>query len=602
MPHVRDALLFQPGRIGTVTLRNRVVMPPMTTRLADPEGFVTDASIGYFRTRAAGGVGLVTVEMASPQRGGRHRGRELGIYDDKFIAGLQRLTAAIHAEGAKASIQLGHAGGRTRRDVCGEQPVAPTAMPQYVFEVTGATIVPDAMTIAQIAESTKAFVDAARRAACAGFDCVEIHAAHGYLFSQFLCPEENRRTDAYGGSLENRARFALEVTRAIRAAVPQIGLVFRLSVDDLFANGLQLNEGLQVAEWAERDGADAISVSAGHYRSIPSAQIMTPPMSYPDAMFLGFAAQVKKRVGVPVIAVGRLGKPEVAIEAVESGSTDFVALGRTLIADPDWPNKVAAGQPIRPCLACNTCVNEMRNGSQLGCVVNGAAARETEFAGAVAAPGRRIAVIGSGPAGLTYAHLVAPGNRVVVFERKSRSGGAFRYAGKAPLFQDVEAGSACFDYYLEQMERACRESGVEFRFGSDPLKESSALTDFDLVVIATGAQYPAGLGPMIEWLLDRGAARLPGIDWLTRSPRVRNWFYYRARSASGPAAIRALGKRHKVIVLGDASAAGKSQQAIGQAFRAALLDPAPELANAVAPTPLAVSKASTTSEGVPRGI
>lgn len=563
--------LFEPGRIGPVEIRNRVVMPPMTTRLADAEGYVTDATIAYFRARAVGGVGLVTVEMASPEKVGRHRARELGIYDDRFLPGLKRLVAAIHAAGAKASIQLGHGGGHTRADICGEPPIAPSAVPHFVFEVTGETIVPLEMTRERIAESTRAFITASVRAHQAGFDCVEIHAAHGYLLSQFLCPEENRRTDEYGGSLENRARFALEVTRGIRQAVPDAGVIFRYSADDLFPTGMPFKEGLQVARWAELAGADAIHVSAGHYRSLPSAQVMTPPMAYPDAPFLGYAAQVKAVVGVPVIAVGGLGDPAVAMSVVDDGKADFVALGRTLIADPEWVNKAAAGSAIRPCLACNTCVNEMREGAPLGCIVNAAAARELEFAAATPIAGERIAVIGAGPAGLTYAHLAATASKIVVFEREGVVGGAFRYAGKAPIFQEVEANERIFARYLEQMERACRERGVEFRFNADVVRDPSLLDSFDRVVIASGARYRFGLGGLVRWLLDAGLGRARMVRRAFASTALRDWFYYRARAGTGDAVRRRVRARPKLVVIGDAARAGKSKEAIAQAFRAALL-------------------------------
>ena len=202
-------ILLTPARIDSVEIKNRIVMPPMTTRTADDEGYVTDASIAYYMARVRGGVGLITVEMASPERAGRHRRRELGIYDDHFLPGLGRLADAIRRGGARASIQLGHGGGHTRRDICGETPVAPSAIPHAVYEVTNETIVPEAMSRERIAATVTAFAQAAARAQQAGFDCVEIHAAHGYLISQFLTPFENRRTDQYGGSLENRARFGL---------------------------------------------------------------------------------------------------------------------------------------------------------------------------------------------------------------------------------------------------------------------------------------------------------------------------------------------------------------------------------------------------------
>src|SRR3984893_17552788 len=167
-----------PGLTGSVESRNRIVMPPMTTRLSDAEGHVTDDTINYYMARVRGGVGLITVEMASPSRAGRHRGRELGIYDDRFLRGLTQLTTAIHAGGAKASIQLGHAGGHTRADICGETPVAPSAIPHPVFEITNETVIPKEMTLDDIGFTIAGFAAAAARAEKAGFDCVEIHAAH----------------------------------------------------------------------------------------------------------------------------------------------------------------------------------------------------------------------------------------------------------------------------------------------------------------------------------------------------------------------------------------------------------------------------------------
>jgi dimethylglycine catabolism A len=197
--------LLQPARIGPLALKNRVIMAPMTTRKADAEGFVTEAAIAYYRARAEGGVGLITVEMASPEKAGKHRKFELGIHDDRFLPRLARFVDAIHAAGAKASIQLGHGGGHTRIDIAGETPIAPSAIPHRVQEGHTKTVVPEAMTSARIAQTRAAFVVAAERAMRAGFDAVEIHAAHGYLLSQFLAPAENHRTDAYGAA---RSRIA----------------------------------------------------------------------------------------------------------------------------------------------------------------------------------------------------------------------------------------------------------------------------------------------------------------------------------------------------------------------------------------------------------
>lgn len=562
--------LFTPGRIGGVEIRNRVVMPPMTTRLADAEGYVTDATVAYFSARAAGGVGLITVEMASPEKVGRHRKRELGIYDDRFLPGLKRLVNAIHLTGAKASIQLGSGGGHTREDICGEPPIAPSAIPHFVYEITGETIVPLEMTRERIGQTTRAFVAAAVRASEAGFDCVEIHAAHGYLISQFLCPGENRRTDEYGGSLENRARFALDIVRQTRRALPNIGLIFRMSADDLFPTGMPFAEGLRVAKWAAEAGADAIHVSAGHYRSLPSAQMMTPPMECDEGLFLDYAARIKAELTVPVIAVGRLGDPELAMAAVDGGKADFVALGRSLIADPEWVAKVGQGRAIRRCLSCNTCINEMRDGAQLGCLVNPTAGHETEFAITAPLQGERIAVIGAGPAGLSFAGLVASGNSVTVFERDSAPGGAFRYAGKAPRFQEVAARETPFRKYIADLERSCKDGGVEFRYGVDVLRQTDALASFDRIVISTGAKYRFGLGALVPRLLDAGWGRTTLARKLFDRAAVREWFYYRARRATAPATGRFGRSGQKLTVIGDARQAGKGKEAIADAFRAAL--------------------------------
>ncbi len=564
-------ILLTPARIGSLEIPNRIVMPPMTTRTADEEGYVTDDTVAYYLARAQGGVGLITVEMASPEKAGRHRRREIGIYDDRFVPGLTRLIDAIHRAGAKASIQLGHGGGHTRRDICGETPIAPSAIPHPVYETTLETIIPEEMTKARIEAVIAAHAAAAARARKAGFDCVEIHAAHGYLISQFHAPFENRRTDTYGGSLENRARFGLEVLRAVKAAVAEMPVVYRLSVEDFFPGGLPFSEGRQIAVWAAQAGADALHVTAGHYRSLPSAQIVLPPMTFPDALFLDLAAAVKKLVGVPIIAVGRLGDPAIATEAVAAGKADFIALGRALIAEPRWVEKLTRAEPIRRCLACNTCINEMRGGAPIGCVVNAAAGRERFFADRRPRQGERIAVIGAGPAGLTYASLVAEGNEVTVFEKDERAGGAFRYAGKAPIFQEVAANDASFERYVGDLVEACTRKGVTFRFRCDVAAEPHVLAPFDRLVIATGARYRFGLGPIATKLLDWGLARWPLVSPCLSSAKFRNWFYYIGRRGTANRFRQLASSEQTVVAIGDAVRAGKSKEAIASAFEAALL-------------------------------
>ncbi len=570
----RDELrpgLFSPGRIGPLVLANRLIMPPMTTRLADADGFATADGEAYYRAHAAGGVGLVTVEMAAPERAGKHRNLELGIYDDRFLPGLARIVAAIHGAGAKAAIQLGHGGGHTRRDICGETPVAPSAIPHSVQEGHTEVIVPEAMSRARIAEAVEAFAAAAARAARAGFDAVEIHAAHGYLLSQFMSPFENRRKDEYGGSLENRARFALEITRAARAAVPGLAVIFRMNGDDYFKGGMTAEEAVSIARWAEEAGADAIHVTGGHYRSEPNAAIMIPPMATAPTPFRGFARRVKAAVSVPVVTVGRYGSPEDAAAAIAEGDADFVALGRPLLADANWPLKARAGREVRRCLACNSCVDGMREGDRLRCIVNPKAGREIEYAGrALARKGQRIAVIGAGPAGLAYAAEMAAANEVTLFEKRSAPGGALRLAGRAPLFQGVEAATETLIAHAEAQLRRCRERGATLALGTDALADPSRLAGFDHIVIATGARHRAGLGALVTALLRAGLARRGPLGRLARNPSLRDWFYHRARKETGAALAGRLRRLDlSVEVIGDALKPGKTEAAIASAFAAA---------------------------------
>jgi 2,4-dienoyl-CoA reductase-like NADH-dependent reductase (Old Yellow Enzyme family) len=570
--------LFTPVSIGGVEIPNRIVLPPMTTRLADEHGGVTDELLAYYRARAIGGAGLITVEMSSPEKAGRHRFRELTILDDSAIPALRRLVDAVRetGTGARLSIQLGHAGSRAPSRVSGETPIAPSAVPTSVFEVESETAIPLAMTEERIEETISAFVAAARRMQQAGFDMVELHAAHGYLISQFLTPRENQRTDRYGGSLENRARFGLEILRRIKAEVPGLPVIFRLGVEDFFEGGVRLEEGIQVAIWAAESGADAISVSAGHYRSKPNAERMIPPMLYDEGTFVGFAKRVKERVDVPVVGVGRLGNPSIAEAAVADGHVDLVALGRPLLADPEWPRKARAGLPVRRCLACNHCVDTMRRGSRISCVVNPVTGRELDFADRRPPRGEKICVIGAGPAGLSYASKVADGNEVVVIERAAVPGGAFRYAGKAPQFNEVRAVEESLLTYIAELERECRRQGVQFLYETDATTEQARLNEADRVVIATGASYRFGLGRVVPWTLRSGVARRPLPSRVFARPQVRNWLYYRLRTGAGPALARGLGiDPRKVTVIGDARKAGKAAEAIASAFEAASVQPVP---------------------------
>jgi len=258
---------------------------------------------------------------------------------------------------------------------------------------------------------------------------------------------------------------------------------------------------------------------------------------------------------------------------VASGKCDFIALGRTLVADPQWVNKVRSDEPIRRCLACNTCIDGMRGGNGISCVVNGSAGRESLFAQPSSPQGEHIAVIGAGPAGLTYASLVGDDNTVTVFEKDATAGGAFRYAGLAPMFNDVGANPASFARYVRDMVAACQRKRVTFRFDTDITEQPALLAPFHRIVVATGAAYPLGTGALAMGLLERGAGRWPGGSQIMTAPKVRDWFYYRARKPTAED-FTWLAKPGQIVnVIGDAAKPGKSKEAIASAFEAALLAP-----------------------------
>ena len=360
--------LFQKGRFGHLEVKNRFVMPSMVRNYADGKGYVTDRYVAHIDRIAQGGVGMMVLEASFIRPDGKGFAHELGIHTDKTIPGLARLVRAAHKHDAKIGIQLYHAGRQTSSRVSGAQPIAPSAIPDpTVMEI------PHALSVKEIDGIVRAYGAAAGRARKAGLDFVEIHGAHGYLITQFLSPFSNRRTDGYGGNFKNRFRFLEEIYHSVRKAVGgEYPVLVRLSGDEMVAGGLHLSDTVKIARALERLGVDGLHISAGNYASYARGYLI-PPMAIPDEPLVHLAAGVKKAVSIPVIAVAKIRKPENAEKILKLKKADFIGIGRTLLADPDYPNKVRENRldEINPCIACNQgCISRLFAQEDVLCTVN----------------------------------------------------------------------------------------------------------------------------------------------------------------------------------------------------------------------------------------
>jgi 2,4-dienoyl-CoA reductase-like NADH-dependent reductase (Old Yellow Enzyme family)/thioredoxin reductase len=484
-------LLLRPYRLGPLALRNRVVMAPMETNLAGPGGEVTPELAAYYVERGAGGAGMVIVEFTCVDRtDGLACTPQLSLDSDALVAGHARLAAAIRATGAKACLQLHHAGRQTSARTIGRQPIGPSAFESPLFRVG-----PRAMDAADIERVVAAFAAAAARAREAGYDAVELHGAHGYLLGQFLSPWTNRRDDAWGGDFERRLAFPAAVIRAVKERIGAMPLLYRLSAAEMVDGGLEIEDSVRIAPRLAEAGADALHVSAGVAERL---DVFVEPVDVPEGWRLPLARRIREAVRVPVIAVGVIRSLATASGAVERGDADLVALGRALLADPAWPAKVAAGEErrVRPCMSCNWCIDRLARHLPLGCAVNPRVGRELEPPPAPR-PGRGSAVVvGGGPAGVVAALLLSrSGFATTLYERRARVGGGLVASAAAP-------GKEKMLRYRDHLEEELRQGDVAVRTGRAPAVEELAARRPDLVVLATGARTSA---------LDVPGAALPHV-------------------------------------------------------------------------------------------
>lgn len=475
----RMGSLFKPIKVGKMELRNRLVMPPMNTNFATDDGSVTKRTIEYYRERARGGVGLVIVEGAFVHPLGRGLNHQISLTADDKVAGLSKLATAIHAGGAKAALQLFHGGRQSSSIILGKQPVSASDVACLLMGEK-----PRPLTLKEIKETVEAFGEAARRAKDAGFDAVEIHAAHGYLINQFLSPLTNLRKDDYGVDFTGRTRFLLEIIQSIKNKTgSDYPLICRLNGDDYYEGGLTLADAKRIAQLIEKAGVSAIHVSGGIYDSRNGES--TAPMWLPRGFMVPLAHAIKESLEIPVIAAGRINDIKLAEEIVDNGQADLVSMGRALIADPELPRKAVEGRlgEIRPCIACNEgCMNMLFLLKPVTCVLNAAVGREEEFRLKPAKKPKNVIVIGGGVGGMEFARMAAlRGHNVCLCERTKGLGGQVLLSSVPSYKYELRN---IIPYFRHELERL----GVDIRLGKTVDKSTIMAMKPDVVCIATGSK------------------------------------------------------------------------------------------------------------------
>jgi 2,4-dienoyl-CoA reductase (NADPH2) len=462
--------LLAPLDLGFTTLKNRVMMGSMHTGLED-RFYNYGKLAAFYRERARGGAGLIVTGGISPNRQGwlLPFGGTLNFLGD--VPNHRRVTRAVHEEGGKIVLQILHAGRY------GYQPfvVSASSVKSPISKFR-----PKALDAAGIEATIAAYARCAKLAKMAGYDGVEVMGSEGYLLNQFLCARTNKRTDEWGGPIENRMRLAVEVVRRIRAATgPDFILMYRHSVLDLVDGGNTWDEVVAVAKALEAAGVTILNTGYGWHE----ARVPTIVTSVPRAAFAEVAGRLHKEVGIPVVASNRINMPDDAEALLAQDSADLVSMARPFLADPDWVAKAAGGRAdeINTCIACNqACLDHTFSNKRASCLVNPRACHETELVFRKTARPRRIAVVGAGPAGLSAATVAAErGHRVTLFDALDRIGGQFNVAMRVP-------GKEEFAETIRYFGRKIELLGVDLRLGQRVSREELLAQGYDDIVVATG--------------------------------------------------------------------------------------------------------------------
>jgi 2,4-dienoyl-CoA reductase-like NADH-dependent reductase (Old Yellow Enzyme family)/thioredoxin reductase len=476
--------LFSPIRIGPIEVKNRIVMAPMGTNMASHEGEVSRQMVRYYEARAKGGVGLMITEDTTI--GPNYMWNTLSLAEDRFIPGWLELTKTIHSYGTNVGPQIFHPAFNAPSSLnAGSQPVSASRIPSRVLRE-----IPRELTEEEIEKIVEQFGEVARRAREGGCDFVQIHCAHmHHLLAAFLSPYSNKRCDQYGVSLEGRLRLPIAVIRKVRSQMGSaMALIVRISGDEYLPGGRTLQESQFIAPLLAEAGADAIHVSAG---TSLNSWITIPPTGSPQAPNSYLAESIKRVATVPVICVGRITEPWAAEGIIATGKADMVALGRALLADPDWPNKVAGGleDDIAPCMGETLCMRKVSGREVIKCLMNPCVGREGEEDLGSAPIRKRVLVVGGGPAGLVAARVAAKrGHSVTLLDKATSLGGQLLLAAFPPMKQEYTGA-------VRHLVTQAAKAGVHVELGREVSPDLIERHSPDALVLATGGQpvTPAGI-------------------------------------------------------------------------------------------------------------